>query len=84
MAFTTRLASNYWSADGHSHSYLNSTEILELQEWSADQEWAGGDGGWFAQTLGFLFGNSLGGFVKYPNERPGFLEDIRFVFWFDG
>jgi hypothetical protein len=39
---------------------------------------------WYPEMIwGYLFGNSWGGFTKYPEYNPEGLEDIRFVFWFD-
>ena len=82
VTFTTGLDVAHRGTDGHSHSYLDSAEIAELQEWAVSQEWGSG-AFWFADTFGFLFGNLLEGFARYPDERLGFLEDVRFVFWFD-
>lgn len=84
----TRFCCDDYGVDGHSHSWLNAQEIAELSNWGEDNlkpcgshyrtgwdmEWAFGC---------YLLGNSFAGFVKYPNERPVGLEDIRFVFWFD-
>ena len=74
----TKFASDYMGSDGHSHSYLNANEIIILEKYYADQ----GEH-WPERRWGYLFGNSWGGFIIYPEERPSGIEDVRFVFWFD-
>lgn len=67
---------------GHSHSWLGSKEIEELEAWwearypdfpkhFPENEWD------------YFFGNSWGGFSKWPEDTPKGIEDVRFVFWFD-
>lgn len=34
----------------------------------------------YDKTLGFVFGTD---FPNHPEDKPTFIEDIRFVFWFD-
>lgn len=68
-----------WESDAHTPSYLNAEEIARLEDWlherKIDMEW---------ELLHcYLFGNSFGGFHKYPTERSNVVEDLRFVFWFD-
>lgn len=83
----TRLSYESYGSDGHSHSWLDSKEITVLEDrWIAmlelnnlstiefDLEW---------KYFGYLEGNSWAGFAKYPKERPKWIEDVRFVFWFD-
>ncbi len=68
--------------DGHSHSWLSATEIVELEDrWykinpdhNPDLE---------HHLFGYLEGNSWAGFTRYPDSRPEWIEDVRFVFWFD-
>lgn len=81
-SLVTALNAHKWDADGHSHSWLNAKEILELENWLSKQL---RDGSWRLEMdyWGYLFGNSWGGFTEYPDEREPFLNDIRFVFWFD-
>ena len=77
----TRLDFARWGRGAHTPSWLGAAEIAELQDWlrdSCDQVWPERDLGW-----GYLFGNSWGGFFRYPESRPEGLEDVRFVFWFD-
>lgn len=74
-----KFASDKMGIDGHSHSYLTADEILELEDWYArefndifpERQW------------GYFFGNSWGGFSKYPQDNPEGVEDVRFTFWFD-
>ena len=89
-SFMTRFHSNEWGEDGHSHSWLNYDEILELIDYfdnvlgyrpwghrgeASDRKW---------NEFGvWIFGNTIAGFKKYPDDYPSSLEDIRLVFWFD-
>lgn len=70
----------------HSHSYLDAGEISSLEDWLREFGPPGRFGrcdlDWDILNC-YLFGNSFGGFAKYPDERPEGLEDLRFVFWFD-
>ena len=79
-----KFCADYWGSGGHSHSYLIATEIVELEKWW-DEEYK--DAGWPQRypesQWGYLLGNSWGGFIKYPEDRPEGIEDVRFVFWFD-
>lgn len=78
----TQFCSDYDGADGHTHTWLGAAEIAELEEFIEDKmgenKWRIEMDGW-----GWLFGNSWGGWTKWPDERPKGVEDIRFVFWFD-
>lgn len=78
----TRFDSDEWGVDGHTHSWINGDEILKLEEWIREKGFVDT---WSLESeyWGYLFGNTWGGFTKYPDERPKGLEDIRFVFWFD-
>lgn len=73
-----------WEADAHSHSWLNAEEIRELEEWYEETfkhlkiPYA-----WPSHLFGYFFGNYWGGFIRYPEETPEGIEDVRFVFWFD-
>jgi hypothetical protein len=80
----------YWDSDAHSASYLKSNEIVELEEWLKNEKpYSTEDDGWAANDLehgilhSYLCGNSFGGIKKYPDEKPEWIEDVRFVFWFD-
>ena len=81
---TTRLDSDVWGDDGHSRSWINAYEIVQVAAFGAAKS---GESWWESDTFGFLFGDMWSGFTKYPGQntrmqRAG-VEDIRFVFWFD-
>ncbi len=78
-SFLTRFASDEYGPNGHSRSYLTASEIAELEAYMETLY------GPFieSKSWGYLFGNSWGGFTKYPGDSPDGLEDVRFVFWFD-
>lgn len=87
VSVVVKFSADDYGTDGHSHSYLTSAEIAELEQWyEAEGKYPHEDKldpFWFEKTFGFLFGNTYPGFNKYPDERPKGLEDVRFVFWFD-
>lgn len=68
-----------WGIDGHTHSWISSEEIFQFSEWwratYPDNQWP--------EWEDYLFGNSYSGFIRYPEDRPKGLQDVRFVFWFD-
>lgn len=67
-----------WEQDAHSISWLSAKEIERLYEWlrsKAEDEKFG--------FFGYLFDNDYGDFVRFPEDNPEGLQDIRFVFWFD-
>jgi hypothetical protein len=73
-----------WGVDAHSASWLSSEEVKEFSEWFGKQPGRDqGDVHGFEGIFGYLFGNTLAGFSKYPEDQPDFLEDFRIVFWFD-
>lgn len=90
VTFMTKFHSDYLDEDGHSHSWFNYDEILELLEFfnnklgykpwgdykeKENRKW---------NDLGiWIFGNSISGFRKYPADYPETLQDIRLIFWFD-
>jgi hypothetical protein len=82
VTFLTQLDAT-WKNDKHlhSHSWLSSQEVKELEDWCYVENGQG----WYelSQELGFLFGNLFSGFFKYPEEYPPGLQDFRLVFWFD-
>jgi hypothetical protein len=77
-----------WRNDAHSANYITGNEIVELEKWLEEYK-PYGDKGFLLNDLEFSIlntwfeGNSFAGFYKYPDERPGWVFDIRFVFWFD-
>lgn len=76
--FTTKL--DYAHDQGHTPSWLSSSEIHEIIEWMGKREKE-----WYSPELeqfGFLFGN--GWLVDGKDHgHPKELEDVRWVFWFD-
>lgn len=80
----TREAANAYQ-DGHSHSWLSAVELVKLEEaWKSIREvgkWEGSD--LEHHYFGYLEGNGWAGFTKYPTDRKEWIEDVRFVFWFD-
>lgn len=71
---------NYrWGDDGHSHSWLSSQEAADLMRWV--EEHSGGTE--FYRRWDWVAGSDFMGFVDYPDDRPGGMDDFRLVFWFD-
>lgn len=78
-----------WATAGHSWSWLSASEIAKLDEqWVTVRkafipagEWCGSD--LEHHYFGYLEGNGWGGFSRYPEDRKPWIEDVRFVFWFD-
>lgn len=84
LSVVTRLSAKQWGDDGHSHSWLNASELAELIEFhSLESKATGGDVFDVYDEWGWLEGNGFGSFAKYPDLRPRWIEDLRFVFWFD-
>ena len=85
----TRLHSEKYGVDGHSHSWLNAKEISELHKWIRDEnnpkEWFGEDSWRFEhENLPYFMGNHMSGFTDYPEDWEGYgVEDVRYVFFFD-
>ena len=75
----TKFDRKRWGSDGHSHSWLSAKEISGLREWDDKR-----GGGWDSKEWDqWLFGSYYSSFVKYPDDRPDGLQDVRFIFWFD-
>jgi len=94
VSFMTKLDSDIWGEDGHSHSWLSSDELLELMEWinlsshicpeCGTYQNVREHLGWEWREFGvWLFGNSIGNWKEYREDFPKQLQDIRLVFWFD-
>lgn len=84
LSVTTKLDSELWGTDGHSHSWMTANEAEEVTEWynkksSVDYN--------RPPLFGYLFENSLDSYLKYPIDflrevALGF-EEARVVFWFN-
>ena len=82
LTFMTKFKSDIWDMDGHSHSWLSSREVFELEEWIEKNVILERH-----RPIGYLFGNGLGGWTKFPEDfdklKSMGLQDFRLVFWFD-
>ncbi len=75
----TELDLNEWAGDAHSHSWLNRDELATLVVWwrqRSDVSHSTRDEHLESWVGTYLYGNGF----DYPTK---FLEDVRFVFWFD-
>lgn len=65
----------------HDESWFNLKEIEKLEEWWCKQHWYNQKDAstYFEEYFGYLFGN---GFHESSLDAA-FLQDVRFVFWFD-
>lgn len=90
MTTLTKLAATYDGKDAHSHSWLGTEEIMQLEDWLKKQA----RGEWINDLEhhilhSYLFGNSFTGHKRYPEDSKYRLDagidvqDVRFVFWFD-
>lgn len=81
----TKIDALLWAGDGHSHSWLSAGEASAVEDWMEEKE----PGNWHPPLFGYVFGNRIGTFVRYPEGwRPRRLrelgvEDMRVVFWLD-
>lgn len=91
LSETVKFAARYMERDAHTHSWLNSKEIVDFNDWgekylecSPKNKYLF-NGRWDMEIEWgcYLFGNSFAGFEKYPDARPKGLLDLRLVFWFD-
>lgn len=84
----TRVSSEYWSEDGHSHSYIQGRVdvcglVDALQHATViDDPW-----GWESEVLNkcWFFGGLFSGFWSEEEQGsiPDSITDIRYVFWFN-
>ena len=82
--------SDRWADDGHSHSWVTMAELATVvgdkerrQKSSLGTDCPLYYGGWDYWEFGYLCGNSPWNYVKYPEDFPEYIQDVRFVFWFD-
>lgn len=97
ISVMTRLHRESLNVDGHSDSYLDYNEIVQLIDWMKETQKMTtlcDDGSrisypekwewsFFGERNGFLFGNTIYNWKKHPEDYPDFIKDIRLVFWFD-
>lgn len=85
----TKLHSEKYGVDGHSHSWLCAAEIVELHEFIKSDKnpegWFGEDGWRFEhENMPYFMGNHMDGFLKYPEDWKCYgIEDVRYIFFFD-
>lgn len=83
----TRKSSDEFGVDGHSHSYLTSAEIARLED--AWNKLNTGETKWRERCdlehhlIGYCEGHTWSSWFKYKSEMPAWIEDVRWVFWFD-
>ena len=76
----TKLCSDDLGVDGHSHSWFNADEIVQLHEWCDEQDLLYTH----KSNFPYLCGSNFDSFKKYPEDWEGLgIEDVRYVFWFD-
>lgn len=83
VSAVTQLDFNYRYPDTHCPNWIQDQEIFEFLQrrcthcrFSAFQD----------DDFGYLFGQSLDGWFRYPEDGPDIkklVEGVRFVFWFD-
>lgn len=72
-----------WNLDKYYSNWLSANEILSLETWFESHLQKAGSNFCVERYWGFLCGSSWGGWVKNRSEYPSFIDDIRFVYWFD-
>lgn len=73
-----------WEGDAHSATWLEESEIEQLEEWLKTQPGRFGSLDLEHEVLNtYLFGSSFTGHKRYPEDNRQRVEDVRFVFWFD-
>ena len=87
ISYLVQQASANWEADAHSHSWLCSDEIRQLREWNdRGRDDPYGKSLWCQKELHhhILHCYCEGGYFDDDGEdRPHWIKDTRFVFWFD-
>jgi hypothetical protein len=84
ISVVTKLDRERWGADGHSDSYISSSEMKAVHGvWREKRGYSGG-----SDAIGFLLGNYWSYFTELredEHERKNYkkIEDVRWVFWFD-
>lgn len=75
---TTKLCFAYWEDDAHDTTWLNAGEIEQMCKFAEAE-----DKLFEHKQLGYLFENGWGDWKDYPKSYPSFIQDIRFICWFD-
>lgn len=88
LTFVTDFECKREGLDGHSHSWLDIHEIEQLAKYVEETLKEEQGGSWLSIEHhilkgSYLCGNSFAGLLKYPEDSPKEIEDVRFVFWFD-
>lgn len=85
----TKMHVEKMGSDGHSHSFLNASEIVELHDFIEDKKtpdfWFG-EYRWkfINDNLPRFLGNHFDSFKKSPEDWEDYeIEDVRYVFFFD-
>jgi len=77
---STQIDFDYWLTDAHTPSWFDAAEIHVLYKRYLDvlniDQWDP------THNEGYLFGNSWD-IVRYPDDTPDIVEDVRWIFWFD-
>lgn len=78
-SIVTKKNYEYWDCDAHSASWLSFDEIRQVHEWIVEMKEKKEPGVFspVSNVWGYLFDNDWG------LNMPKFIEDARFVFWFD-
>ncbi|MGL4618801.1 MAG: hypothetical protein ACRCZS_07040 [Chroococcidiopsis sp.] len=72
----TRCESDWLDIDGHTHSWISIDEIAQvINQFHKGLE--------KSMKNSYLFGNKYEFFREYREDYPDFVEDVRWVFWFD-
>lgn len=89
ISYLVKQSFESWGTDAHSASYITGEEIIKLDSWLEESKPYSEDTICMANSLEYgvlhcyLEGNSFSGFYQYPKDRPSYILDVRFVFWFD-
>lgn len=63
-------------------SWLNAAEIQDL--YMELSEYPGiGFSSTYGNPFGYIEGSDWGAYLKYPEDNPSWIDDIRFIYWFD-
>jgi len=74
MTVVTKSNYDEFGYDDHTHSWLSSKEIIDVGEQQKEK---------LEAFFGLLFGSDWEDFYTHRSMYPDFLEDFRFIFWFN-